>query len=166
MNNRFDLQFVENTTAGKVKPDYVAKTEKMIGLKFPTNFLSLLEARNGGVPVKRLFKIDDEVKVLERFLCLVSDYKVNKFGDFDIGVVWSRIEDRLDGNLLPFAAVFAGDYLCFDYADNRNKPKVVLWYHELSDEEAPYIIPVADSFDEFLEMLYEDPEKSKENNYH
>ena len=37
--------------------------------------------------------------------------------------------------------------------------------HELSDEEGPYIIPVADSFDEFLEMLYEDPEKSKENNY-
>lgn len=156
-----DLQFVDATTAGELEPEYVAKTEKMIGLKFPQNFLNFLEKNNGGIPVKQLFKVGGEEKVLERFLCLVSDYKVNEFGSYDIGVIWSYIFDRLNKNLLPFAAVFAGDFLCFDFADNKENPRVALWYHELSDEKDPYIIPVSEDFDEFLKILYEDTEKSK-----
>ena len=61
-------------------------------------------------------------------------------------------DDRMGPYLMPFAELFAGDLLCFDY-ENEGEPKVVLWFHELSRPGEPYVELVSNSFDEFLFKL-------------
>ncbi|WP_413665380.1 SMI1/KNR4 family protein [Microbulbifer sp. CNSA002] len=52
---------------------------------------------------------------------------------------------------LPIVVGGGGDYLCFDYSESENNPKVVFWFHELETDAA--IFPVANSFTELLFML-------------
>ncbi len=160
MSEKFELEFEPGTDAGKLDADYVKAKEEMIGWEFPPEFIEFLKVQNGGVPKKKYFRIGDKTKVLERFLCLAADYETNKFGDYDIGVVWSDILDRLNDYLVPFAAVFAGDFLCFDYEDEESETvKIVLWNHELSDYDEPQTTFVANGFNELLRMLVENAGK-------
>jgi hypothetical protein len=64
--------------------------------------------------------------------------------------VWSQIEGRLNDYLCPFAALFAGDFLCFEYGDSDT----VLWDHEKSEEDSPVVIEVAPDFISFLKLLH------------
>jgi SMI1-KNR4 cell-wall len=56
-------------------------------------------------------------------------------------------------DLVPIAALFAGDFLMLDYRESRQAPKVALWDHEASDDFNPQTVPVADSFERFIKML-------------
>ncbi|WP_256932962.1 SMI1/KNR4 family protein [Psychrobacter sp. BF1] len=65
-------------------------------------------------------------------------------------------------NLVTFAICGNGDYVCFDYRHNpiTDNPKVVLVYHDdfvdYEDGSSHMVINhVADSFEEFMEMLHE-----------
>ncbi|MBS1794070.1 MAG: SMI1/KNR4 family protein [Acidobacteria bacterium] len=154
MAEKLELEFEPETGAGPLDADYVNEEEEMIGWEFPPEFLEFLKKQNGGVPKKKYFPLGENTKVLERFLCLDADYEESKFGDYDIGVVWSDILDRLNDYLVPFAAVFAGDFLCFDYEDEESETvRVVLWNHDLSEDDEPHTTPVADGFEAFLKML-------------
>ncbi len=160
MSEKFDLEFEPGTNAGKLDADYVDTTEEMISWNFPPEFIEFLKVQNGGAPKKKYFRMGDNIKVLERFLCLVADYETGKFGDYDIGVVWSDIVDRLNDYLVPFAAVFAGDFLCFDYDVEDSEPvKIVLWNHDLSEDDEPHTTFVATSFNELLGMLFDKSDK-------
>jgi hypothetical protein len=68
--------------------------------------------------------------------------------------------DRINDYLIPFAVLFAGDMLCFDYenvdSETGGRPHVVVWFHEESEEDAPVTQLVADNFDEFLSVLHEE----------
>lgn len=55
-----------------------------------------------------------------------------------------------------------GDYICFDYRENptSSEPPVVLMYHDqyVKDEQGNpkmAIVKIADSFEEFIDMLHE-----------
>ncbi|HEY0459050.1 MAG TPA: SMI1/KNR4 family protein [Pyrinomonadaceae bacterium] len=152
MSDLTNLEFVNEQDAGAFDDDFVRRTENMIGLEFEPSFLEFTKRHNGGTPKKKYFKMGERTKVLETFLGFVPDYKTSPYGGLDIGVVWSQIDDRLNEYLVPFAAVYAGDFLCFDYEDGK-PPKVVLWIHELSEEEEPVTEPIAASFEQFLKML-------------
>jgi len=160
MNEELKLEFESDTDAGPLDEDYIEDTEDMLNLEFTPEFITFLKNHNGGVPKKRYFRLGKNVKVVEQFLCIFSNYKEDeKFGQFDIGVVWSQIEDRLNEFLIPFAALFPGDFLCFDY-ENGEAPTVVLWIHDQSGEGEPATKPVADSFEQFLAMLTDNGENS------
>jgi SMI1-KNR4 cell-wall len=143
-----------NTAMGRVDRRYASRTEDMLELEFTEEFLEFLDRHNGGVPLTPNFRMGKNVKVIERFLCLVKDYKTRPLGELDIGVVWSQLEDRLGEFLQPFAAVFPGDFLCFDFSSSDN-PSVVLWVHDRSDEDAPYTVKVAKNFRAFLGLLFD-----------
>jgi hypothetical protein len=154
MSEKIDLEFEPGTDCGKLDAEYVDAKEEMIGWEFPPEFLEFLKTQNGGIPKKKYFPLDGNTKVLERFLCLDADYEESETGDYDIGVVWSDILDRLNDYLVPFAAVFAGDFLCFDYEDEESETvKIVLWNHDLSEDDDPHTTFVADGFKQFLSML-------------
>lgn len=81
-------------------------------------------------------------------------------GQYDIGVVIAQIEDRLTDdedlvgtNLIPFASVFGGDFLCLDFRTLPSQPSVVLWDHNESDELEPVTFHVTDTFENFIELL-------------
>jgi SMI1/KNR4 family protein SUKH-1 len=65
--------------------------------------------------------------------------------------------------LVSFGDTGAGDYICFDYRDDPEtcNPKIILMYHdeyvEHDDGSATMVINfVANSFEEFVDMLYEE----------
>lgn len=142
------------TAAGKVDRQHASDTEDLMELEFPDEFLRFLDRHNGGVPRARHFRLGKNVKVVERFLALVKRYRTHPLGPFDIGVVWSSIEDRLNEFLMPFAVVYPGDFLCFDFTEHDDPP-VVLWVHDRSSEDAPHLVPVADDFRAFLSGLFD-----------
>lgn len=150
------------TRGGKVDRRYASRTEDMMQLEFTDEFLDFLDRHNGGVPAMPNFRLGKNVKVVERFLSLVKDYKTNPLGQVDLGVVWSQIEDRLDEFLMPFAAVFPGDFLCFDFSKS-GEPTVVLWVHDRSQEGAPFTVRVAKNFRAFIGMLFDASAKQPRN---
>ena len=131
-----------------------ARIEDSLGLPLIQDYFDFLMGTNGGVPVKKFFFLDRNEKVVERMLSVVDGYTESAFGVYDIEVVWSQIEDRLDDSLMPFAALFGGDFLCFSYQEGI-EPIVVFWDHEKSRENAPALTFVAPTFLEFSKMLHE-----------
>ncbi|PXX46787.1 SMI1/KNR4 family protein [Undibacterium pigrum] len=132
--------------------DYVMEVESEIGIKFPLAYIDFMKHANGGKPIKQFFSIGSNEKVIERFLSFVEDYKNDELGLYDIEVVWSQIEDRLEEGVCPFAALFAGDFLCFDF-QKGGVPSIVLWNHDAAARGNPCYQHVANSFDEFLTSL-------------
>jgi hypothetical protein len=149
-----DIEFESGSAAPAFEDRYVAEVETEVGVKFPASFLALMRTSNGGKPRQGLFDFDDNEKIVERFLSFVEDYKVDRLGMYDIEVVWSQIEDRLDEGVCPFASVFAGDFLCFD-CRHEGEPSVALWGHDVFGDGIPELVPVADTFEQFLDMLRE-----------
>lgn len=135
--------------------------QKVNGVPLPSSFAKMLLETNGGVPVENTFKMSDgRVRLIERFLSLIEGRaSAAVAGWYDIDVVISQLLGRLTedpdstvSGLVPFATLFAGDLLCFDYRTGP-MPKVVVWDHEASEELAPVVTEVATSFDEFIPML-------------
>jgi hypothetical protein len=95
-----------------------------------------------------------------------QDTKYNKDGyyipmkDFQISKFDYGIQE-----LVTFGDCANGDYICFDYRDNLKtcNPKVVHVYHDDHTENedgtsSMTVNFVANSFEEFIDMLYEDDE--------
>jgi hypothetical protein len=151
------LQYDPDSFAGPLDRSLVAKVGKSLGHRFDPAYVRHLVQHHGGQPGKRYFPTSNNVKVIERFLCMLADPSKNKkHGWFDVGVVADQLEDRLGGDenpdLVPFAALFAGDFLCFDYRHGE-PPRVVVWDHECSRRGRPRTEEVAANFTEFLELL-------------
>ena len=151
------MQTIEFKTLSIAKPfseKYVDDVEAAIGIKFPQKYLDLMRQKNGGDPVQQCFTVGMNEKVIERFLSFVENYKVDQCGIYDIEVVWGQIEDRLEEGICPFAALYGGDFLCFD-GRFQDEAAIVIWDHEQASQGKSSITPVADSFEVFSEMLKE-----------
>lgn len=152
-----EFVMVEGTSAKPPRKYYIESTEEMTGLEFPADWIEFLYKNNGGVPERKFFKLEEDVGVVTTFLCLDAEYKTSETGETDVGVVWSQIEERLSEFQLPFAATFGGDFLLFEFEGEDGEivdvPTVVLWNHDLSEEDEPVTSHVSDSFSSFLDML-------------
>ena len=129
----------------------------------PEDYRAFLKKYNGVIPETQVFNFHDYEYVVERFLCLlehpIEDYEN---GVYDIPVIITQLDARLqDGwnedetkyKIIPIAALFAGNFLCLDYRTS-DTPSIAIWFHEESDEYSPSLVKIADSFSEFIEMLY------------
>jgi hypothetical protein len=127
-------------------------------LELDAAYLRHLAKYHGGVPKKRwFFSAIGNDYVIERFLNFIDPKSDEILGWYNVEVTWGLILDRLNDYLIPFALLFAGNYLCFDY-EGGGRPKVVVWRHEDSREESPATEFVAANFDEFLTKLRELPQ--------
>lgn len=149
-----EVPMVPGSSASSLSADRLAVAETSLGIKFSGKYVDFLRATNGGEPTHRFFAMAGTEKVVERFLSVVEDYKSDPLGCYDVGVVWSQIEDRLNDSLVPIAVVFPGDFLCLDFSES-SEPAVVLWDHEESREDAPSLTRVAPSFQDFVLMLHD-----------
>ncbi|MGN0171803.1 MAG: SMI1/KNR4 family protein [Acutalibacteraceae bacterium] len=144
--------------------DTIAEAEKEWGVRFPDSYIQFLSENNGVVPKAQLFMCEGREYLVERFLCLLDDELLDKLeiGCYDILVIVSQIFDCLTDDdeaygvqLMPIADLFAGDLVCLDYRTDKQEPEVCVWAHEESEELAPCTYKIADTFDDFLKMLYE-----------
>lgn len=140
----------------------IASFEQYCKIKLPYDFLQFIENNNGGCPKKDSFIHLGRERLIERLLPLMDDPNSDESqGQYDMAVVETQIGERLASDpdqigctLIPFATLFSGDFLCFDYRKNKEFPIVVLWDHNKSEEFAPHTEPVANSFLELISNLY------------
>ncbi|HVV99538.1 MAG TPA: SMI1/KNR4 family protein, partial [Planctomycetaceae bacterium] len=96
---------------------------------------------------------------IERMLCLLPEPADDPNGWYDITVILTQVgtrltdnEDLIGADVIPIAALFAGDLVCLDLRYSFSCP-VVVWDHEQSDDFQPVFETVADSFTEFASLL-------------
>jgi len=150
-----------NTAVTGPSPDSVRWFEQAYRVNLPVDYVKFLKHGNGGVPVQNVFNVNGRERVLECFLCLMEDPNEDPVNGWrDISVVLSQLDERLIDdedlvgmNVIPFAVLFGGDFVCFDFRQNPTSPVLAVWDHEQSEEFKPYLEVVADSFSEFLSML-------------
>ncbi|MEO5803400.1 MAG: SMI1/KNR4 family protein [Verrucomicrobiota bacterium] len=122
-----------------ITDELVREAEREIGFKLPSSYLALLKTQNGGYI---RFGLPDSVHEMI--------YGIGPNFPSITGVDWEEVKEsvtmQLDG-LIPFD----GDghwHLCIDYRKNVNKPCV-----SYVDVECDSESKVADSFEEYLQML-------------
>lgn len=130
-------------------------------VKLPDDYKEFIKNENGVIPSKRYFHFGNNEKVIDRFLAILAILGEKEEEAYDIGVVSTQLEGRIvfdedyvGMQLIPIAALFGGDFLCLNYADEAEHPSICIWYHEESYELEPAIEFVANNFTEFLAMLY------------
>lgn len=138
----------------------IRKVEEYSKINFPDSYIDFIKKYNVGVPLTNEFLCNKHFYAIDRFLGFVNEYKTSPLGNYDIAVVLSQIDTRLTDNpdlngdeLIPIASLFAGDYVCLDFKDNKENPSICIWSHEESGEFEPVTYKVADTFSEFLDML-------------
>ena len=130
-------------------------------VKLPDDYKEFIKKENGVIPSKRYFHFENNEKVIDRFLAILAISGEKTEEDYDIGVVSTQLEGRIvfdedsvGMQLIPIAALFGGDFLCLNYAEEAEHPSICIWYHEESYELEPAIEFVANNFTEFLAKLY------------
>lgn len=140
----------------------IKRVEENFEIEFPKDFIDFISESNGSIPITRFFEFKSNRYVVDRFLCLLDKPSEHDKGMYDIKVVFSQLDERIlsDGDmtgaeLVPIAALFAGDFVCLDYTESKIDPVVCIWYNEESDEYDPVTEKIADNVNRFLNMLEE-----------
>lgn len=140
---------------------YLGFTEQYWRLRLPEKYRNFILNYNGGEPKYPYFLVNNQEYVVDRFLSVLEDFNCNAQGYYDIDVVLSKIEDRLSSNeelvganRLPIAYLLGEDYVCLDFEEKIDSPSVCIWYNCESELYKPCTKKIADSFEEFINMLY------------
>lgn len=129
--------------------------------KLSDDYKEFIKKENGLIPSKRYFHFGNNEKVIDRFLAILAILGEKAEEAYDIGVVSTQLEGRIvfdedyvGMQLIPIVALYGGDFLCLNYVEDTENPSICIWYHEESYELEPAVEFVANSFTEFLAMLY------------
>lgn len=138
--------------------EWINDFEKKYNISFPKSYCDLMLKHNG---VR--FEQDTFRYFKNNQYWVESNISFLAFGN-PIGT--ELINDSQyysEKNLIAFGLNEFGYLICFDYRQDRmtNDPPVVIMYHDefMTNEhsqEKMVILPIANSFDEFLDMLYEE----------
>jgi len=157
------MQKIEiNSDYGQVDIQIINEYEKIIGYRFPTIYKELLLKHNGLYPQRDTFAYYDEAIKREEengiyFYCFDNDNLDPLYSDGLIGKDLDD-EDFIDTSLIPFGGTGNGDYICFDYSENKftDNPKIVVLHHDAPDDDNNLIFSfLGNSFEEFMDSLYE-----------
>lgn len=137
------------------KGDKVAlnRFQKNIGYIFPSSYLSICEKHNGAFPDNAdTFDIIDTASKQTKSLgvgVFLAHGETEE--DYETLENYYLIKPSgLPSNMVPFSLMGDGDVICFNYKAG-SEPTIDIWHIETG--EAEY---VAESFDDFLEALYEE----------
>lgn len=132
-----------------VGPDDIGKVEAVWNVKLPRDLVECIMVNNGGRPTQDVFDVEGEPRVFNRLSRFNEDSRLYVLRSYE------GMRDRLVDWVFPFAYDPAGNFLCLDYRENRVKPCIVFWDHEVAFEDPEAALTyAASSFTELLGMLY------------
>lgn len=151
------ISFVPETFAGPISQSEVDSIVRMVRLDLPKfaidqEYLCFISEFHGGKPVQKYFTTASGNCLAVDYFLNFQDIQNNHYDFLNVNVVWSAINDRLSIDLVPFATTPGGDFLCFKTLQD-SRPNVVLWKHELSEEDNPVTEFVSINFSQFIELL-------------
>lgn len=161
---------------GLVDEKLIYEFERKYSIKLPNSYIELLSKFNAIRPIKEFFKFSYFGKSIKtRDICFYGyGYKkidINTLEDLvrfqnsileTESISHSQPDECGHDNIIAFAQSSEGDYVCFDYRHDpkTNNPKIVLMFHdEYGDDNKMLLCPLADSFEEFVGMLYADKDE-------
>jgi SMI1 / KNR4 family (SUKH-1) len=169
---RFVRLFSDSTghrNRSAIRPDDILKAEAEIGYRLPESYVRFLLSQPSGpsfsLPGASFPHLGKDPFHVADFYSIppAEDGGRSHTGGRDgLAATYSdyRNEGMVPAWLLPIGDNACGDLLCLEL-DGERRGGVAVWYHELYDYErnesmADCIIPVAPSFDEFLDLLEPD----------
>lgn len=142
----------------------IQEFEEDFEIQFPKDYVRFIKLYNGAVPVKGSFDCNNHSYFIERFFCLLDDELYETRYDlnwFEIEVVINEFDARLSESkdicgldVIPICLLFAGNMVCMDFRKDPQHPSICVWDNYKSAELSPVTYKAADSFTEFLNMLY------------
>jgi cell wall assembly regulator SMI1 len=132
-----------------VTEDDLRGLEERIGFKLPGAYQELLKHSNGGHPELDTFPHEDGEWSVNNFFTLGDDASTES--------IWWNYCHRwpeATPNLLPFARDGGGNLFCLELGGDGNAP-VIVWAHDIPP---PQVLQLADSFEEFVDGLQENPD--------
>ena len=151
---------------GLIDKQYIEDFEKKYNICLPKTYKELMQKYNGAYLVECDFDFINKngEEDMRSFLFYSFGEEDSKKGE-NILFYNKGLQNPIYygvPNLIGIASTAEGDTLCFDYRDNPKscEPKVVLLVHDEYETDPDgtkhmKVEPIADSFDTFLEMLYE-----------
>ncbi|EPX56964.1 hypothetical protein D187_006718 [Cystobacter fuscus DSM 2262] len=125
----------------------IERLESMWGVELPGDYKKVLAAHQGKTPEPCVFKVGKGANVFSVLLTAARD--VDR-ASYSIQDSYDLIRSHVPTGIYPFGKTPGGEYLCFDYEGIAHQPRIVLVTVEMS------IHPVANSFQELMEGLYDD----------
>lgn len=158
------------TDTPSYKPDeaFIQETEGVWGVKLPAEYRQFLKEFNGGIPDKGQFMCEGQgqVRKIEHFMCILEDAD-NDDGYYDIDATLTPIFEDIVADphflgyeIIPIAELvdedydLRGDFVCLDFRESKENPSVCVWDHLKSREFKPVTYKVADTYTEFIDMLF------------
>jgi hypothetical protein len=144
---------------GSVKDEEIQEVERELGVKFPSSFINSIINNDKGVPKRNCFKVlmpNDE----EWGSCIGCFLSFSKNNNQKILKFNKEPAEGFPSGYIAFAEDGGGDFICFDYSNNKNNddPSIVYWSHEFSHLNNGISL-LSNSFDDFMDMLYEPEDK-------
>jgi len=138
----------------------ILEVEEYFRFKFPSLYVQKILKIYNGADIGEVSIIwNDKVCKLNRFTSLFdndTDDHEDTYSSINyilnVNEFYFRMvdcQDVIGAQLIPFAEVDNGNYLCFDYRVSSDAPTVVIWYNDLSKEFCPYTETISRSFEEF-----------------
>ena len=149
---------------GRPSTKAISSVEREYRMTLPEDYLHFLETYNGAIPEDLCVDVDGNQRLIVRFLAILDHPVAARHGEagwYDISVTMAQIgarlceeedKDQIGLKLIPFAALFGGDYLCLDFRADATAPSVAYWDHSSPDFQ-PRTIRVARSFSDFCAGL-------------
>ncbi len=118
----------------------IEKLEKLLGVNFPESYKKIVLEHNGACIIPDAFKVSENIESINNFHDVEKDYQFS--------------DERLPSKIVPFARDAGDNQICFDFRE-EGKVKIVFWNYEIERIDNGALAFIADSFDEFLDMLFE-----------
>ncbi len=121
--------------------------EQSWGVRLPEVYKQLVSQYQGMAPEPCVFNVGEGEDVFNDLLTITP---IEERESYSVMHVYGVLEPHLPTGLFPFGRTSGGEYLCFDYRDSPDEPRVVLVTVEMS------ILPVANNLQEFLDGLHDE----------
>ena len=126
-----------------------------IGVSFPKSFVVLMQECDGGTPEITCFEYTSQSMASEIGTGLGSFLGFEETPDhYDLLGYYLDPSEFFPSGLVAFADTGGGDYICFDYRQDKSNPDPEIVYWEHGSEEGNDICFVAKNFDAFMAMLH------------
>lgn len=117
MNNEFRCTY----KGQKIDMGIIETVERKLGFIFPDSYKNYVINNNGG-HIEGTYIDESGIKEIISFRFLAFEEQILEQANI--------LKDCTPKNIIPFAADAGGNYYCFDYKENLNKPTIVVLDHE------------------------------------
>lgn len=120
--------------------------EHQLGIAFPKAYKEVASQYQGMTPHPAVFNVGRGTNAVNVLLTIIED---TQWRTYSIMRAYEAVKPHVPSGVYPFASTPGGEYLCFDYRESSEQPKVTLVTVEM------FIYPVADSFTDFMARLHD-----------